>query len=65
LNSEERTYAHESTSYFKVPSIAIQNGRETTKPRINTEFRSDSAQILSSNELVEILKKNAEISQLL
>ena len=65
LNSEERTYAHESTSYFKVPSIAIQNGKETTKPRINTEFRSDNAQILSSDELVEILKKNIEISQFL
>jgi UDP-glucose 4-epimerase len=65
LNSEERTYAQESTSYFKVPSVAIQNGKEATKPRIVEEFRSDSAKILSSEELFEILKENAEIRHLL
>ena len=64
LNSEERTYALESTAYFKVPSIAIQNGKETTKERVIEEFRSDTARLLSVDELVSILEENEEIRAL-
>jgi UDP-N-acetylglucosamine 4,6-dehydratase len=65
LNSEERTYALESTAYFKVPSIAIQSGKQTTKERVIEEFRSDTARLLSVDELVSILEGNEEIRALL
>jgi len=65
LNSEERTYASESVAYFKVPSIAIQNGKETAKTRALEEFRSDTARILSADELVATLMENAEIRALI
>jgi len=65
LNSEERTYASESNAYFKVPSVAIHNGKEAPKTRVLDEFRSDTAKTLSCDELVEILKENSEIKALL
>jgi len=65
LNSEERTYASETKSYFKVPSIAQQIGKEVAKARMLEEFRSDNSKMLSSDELSSVLAENVEIRALL
>jgi UDP-glucose 4-epimerase len=65
LNSEERTYAIESESYFKVPSIVKQNDDEQAKVRVIDEFRSDTSNVLSLESLVKILQENAEVQALL
>ena len=65
LNSEERTYAEESMEFFRVPSIALRNQNLSPKQRVEDEYRSDSVNLLSVNELVEFMSTNQEILKLI
>ena len=65
LNSEEKSYAEESSDFFRVPSIALLNKNQMPVNRIEDEFRSDTTRQVTSNELVEFLSNDPEIRKLI
>lgn len=65
LNSEERTFAQETKDYFRVPSIVIGNENSAPILRQEIEYRSDLTQLLSTQELVEILSNDRDIKTLI
>lgn len=65
LNSEERTYAEESKSFFRVPSIVLRNQSELPKSRIENEYSSNTTKMMSVEELYAFLKSDKEVAKLI
>lgn len=65
LNSEEKTYAEESTSFFRVPSIVLRNYSEMPKSRVESEYSSNTTHMLTVEELYSFLKSDKEVSKLI
>lgn len=65
LNSEERTYAIETQEFFQVPSIALKNKYHRPVPRQESEYTSNTTEILTTDELVSFLSRDSEILKLI
>jgi len=65
LNSEERTYAEESESFFRVPSVVLRNKSETPISRVENEYSSNTTHMMSVDQLHCYLKSNREIAKII
>ena len=65
LSSEERTFAQETSLFFRVPSVVLNSEDRTPPMGLRSEYRSDNTDMLSTDELVGILSKNEDILKLL
>jgi len=65
LNSEERTYAEESQSFFRVPSIVLRNKSEMPKSRVENEYSSNTTTMMSVDQLYHFLKSDKEIAKII
>ena len=64
LNSEERTFAHETSNFFQVKSIAGALHGSLPKRR-DTAFTSENTESLEVDKLTEILTTNPDVNSLL
>jgi UDP-glucose 4-epimerase len=65
LNAEEMTYAEETDSFFRVPSIVLNQQVKLPKVRASSEYASDTTSLLSTEELVAFLGSDKQIAKLL
>lgn len=65
LNAEEKTYAEETESFFRVPSVVLNHQVELPKARESSEYASNTTSLLSTKELVNFMETDKQIAKLL
>lgn len=65
LNAEEKTYAEETESFFRVPSIVLNHQIELPKSRESAEYASNTTSLLSTEELVHFLESDKQIAKII
>lgn len=65
LNSEERTLAQEGKEYFQVPSIVLMEGDLASGLHQETGYCSNSTNMLSTEDLVQILSNDKDIQKII
>jgi len=65
LNAEEKTYAEETDSFFRVPSIVLNHQVNLPKIRASSEYASNTTSLLTTEELVAYLASDKQIAKLL
>jgi UDP-glucose 4-epimerase len=65
LNSEEKSLAEDFGKYFRVPSIGSDSNILNSNLGDIDEYSSNNTQLLSRNELKDLLSSNSEIIELI